>query len=323
MLQTWANGSVLRSLVITAALACLDIQTPAEAAVQAENMDFGAFWVLCTGIADTHMFPSVHNLRSRTLSNNATLLLYHLMTLREMRRAIKYGHPTRIHRMLKYWMPMFYAGGSYNYANECMETLHNLNTDWPEDTAQILLPAMLVNTTGNEDGFKECDLDVEHLNNNIKARAHGTNASPDLLKNVTPAIGELKGLTDQLFHDLGVEAVYQRHHHVQQTKDVEVLLAHFNRHHVFRKDVSTDHAPVDLLRAGLQRVAGRNGGHAKHLTRHKLRLRTRHGDTAADDDIAEVAMGLEDSDAQSSMQEDEYNLLNADIELDSVSAEFF
>jgi len=42
-------------------------------------------------------------------------------------------------------------------------------------------------------------------------------------------------------------------------------------------DRYSEHAVVDLYRHGLYRLGGTTGGHAKHLARHKLRLRTRHG----------------------------------------------
>ncbi|KAJ7325836.1 hypothetical protein DFH08DRAFT_968479 [Mycena albidolilacea] len=45
---------------------------------------------------------------------HAILLMHDLMTLREMRHAIKHGHPERMERMLKYWAPMlmFWRGKS-------------------------------------------------------------------------------------------------------------------------------------------------------------------------------------------------------------------
>jgi hypothetical protein len=48
--------------------------------------------------------------------------------------------------MIKYWTPMFYAGGGYNYANEGMELLHNLEHDWPVDIRHVLHGGMLMNT---------------------------------------------------------------------------------------------------------------------------------------------------------------------------------
>ena len=75
-----------------------------------------------------------------------------------MRDAVRQGHPEQMQRMIKYWSPMFYAGGGYNYANECMELLHNLIHDWPADTAVVLHSGMLVNSAGIPRKFKETDI---------------------------------------------------------------------------------------------------------------------------------------------------------------------
>jgi hypothetical protein len=93
-----------------------------------------------------------------TESGNAVLLMHDLMTVREIRIAIKHGHPERMQRMLKYWTPMFYAGGSYHYANESMELLHNLEHDWHKETALVLGAGMLVNNKGTSAKFKETDI---------------------------------------------------------------------------------------------------------------------------------------------------------------------
>ncbi len=276
---------ILRSLTVTAALSELhcglddvsrvtDCWTPAQ------------FSQLCESIVDKYLVPSVDALEDDgvktragdTVSGHGVRLLHDLMTLREMRDAIKKGHPTRILRMLKFWAPMFYAGGGYNYSHETMEFLHNIVHDWPSDTAEVLLAALLVNTTGRKDNFVEGDLDVEHLNNAIKARAHGPNATPKLLEKITPAIGELRQLVQQLFDDLNVEGIYQRHAHVKQDEDVVKLVTYMRSKHVFlwNRDEASSHKVPDLLRDGLLKLSGRNGGHMKHLMRHKLRLRSRH-----------------------------------------------
>ena len=86
---------------------------------------------------------------------------------------------------------MFYEGGSYNYAHECMELLHNYHHDWPQDTANVLLSGMLVNNMGEEGGFLEGDLDVEHLNERIKDCVNEPNVTPETLAKVTPALGHV------------------------------------------------------------------------------------------------------------------------------------
>jgi hypothetical protein len=187
----------------------------------------------------------------------------------------------RIKRIMKYWTPMFYAGGSYNYSNELMELLHNTLHDWPRKAVQTIFNGMLVNSTGKPDGFTETDIRVERLNDAIKENTHGTNATPAYLEKITPAIGHVQHLTEHMYQDLGVEDLNQYHASVRQHKDVEILVEHLVKNRIFEwsEDKASDHLLIDLYRNGLERVA--SGGHARHLKRHALRSRTRHN-TASD-----------------------------------------
>lgn len=140
--------TVLRALVLRAAMMILGVSD-----LKHEKLSTFMFQTLCQRIVAAFLLPSLDSLEAEgiktlpgsTQSGNAVLLMHDLMTLREMRHAIKYGHPERMERILKYWTPMFYAGGSFNYANESMELLHNLNHDWPSDISPILRGGMLIN----------------------------------------------------------------------------------------------------------------------------------------------------------------------------------
>jgi hypothetical protein len=266
-------------------MCALGITSPSTLATKTLTED--EFWSLCSKIVDNNLMPSIDRLEAdgvktlegSTVSEHAVLLMFDLMTMREMRRAIKYGHPGRVLCMLKFWTPMFYASGSYNYAHECMELLHNYHHDWPRDTANVLLSGMLVNNTGEEDGFLECDLDVEHLNERVKDRVDEPNITPETLAKVTPALGHVRYAAEQLFADMGVDAINQHHANVRQQKDIEILVGHLNKANIFRfsLDRQSEHAVIDVYRHRLYQLAGPSGSHAKHLSRHKLRLRTRHG----------------------------------------------
>lgn len=282
------NDVVLRSLTLSAATAELALPSSSSLASHPPT-DLDALTSLSKSIADK-LLSAPDDLEARgikateghTICGHAQLLFRDLMTICNMRHAIKHGHLHRIVRMLKYWSPMFYAGGSSNYANELMELLHNLEHDWPKDFAQIQLAGMLVNTSGEEDGFLEADLDVEHLNGDIKERAHGPNATPKLLEKITPAIGPCKELTARTFKAMGVQRINEHHAAVKQHKDIQILTGFMESRKVFRFDEDTlsEHAVVDLFRHGLRRLSGPQGGHAKHLERHALRFRTRHGKDA-------------------------------------------
>ncbi|KAJ7679456.1 hypothetical protein DFH06DRAFT_1078921 [Mycena polygramma] len=138
---------VLRALVLRAAMLVLHLQSPDELG---QKITGDGFMSLCTQITARFLMPSTDRLEAdgvkkvpgNTPSGHAVLLMHDLMTLREMRHAVKHGHPERMERMLKYWTPMYYAGGGYNYANELMELLHNLNHDWPADISPILRGGM-------------------------------------------------------------------------------------------------------------------------------------------------------------------------------------
>lgn len=144
---------------------------------------------------------------------------------------------------------MFYAGASYNYSNEGMELLHNVLDEWPEDAACIVLAGMVVNTSGRSNGFKEGDLDVEHLNKIIKGRAHGENASPGLLERITPALGQVRHLAEHICEDLGLDELNQRHTTVRQDKDVEILVKHLLNVDALRfaTDKPSNHTMVHLF----------------------------------------------------------------------------
>lgn len=277
--------AVLRALVMKGAMTVL--HAPSFMALKKSEMDVVGFEVLCTAIADSLVLPSpdrleedgIKMLGGHTKSGHTVLLAHDLMTMREMRHAIKHGHPTRIKRMLKYWAPMFYAGQRYNYSNEIMEFLHNTEHDWPRESVSVAFNGMLVNTTGSVAGHTEGDLRCEQLNESIKDKAHGVNATPEYLEQITPAIGVIQHLVDHVYKDLGVEEINQHHAKVRQHLDSHLILDHFINTDIFDfpEDKPSDHAVVDLYRGGCQGLSGANGGHARHLARHVKRLRTRHG----------------------------------------------
>lgn len=281
---------ILRSLVIQATLQVSKTETYTTLGTQIPT--YQQLVRLATSVVDRCLLPStdrleadgIKTLKGNTHCGNAVLLMHDLMTLREMQHAVKHGHPDRIKRMIKYWLPMFYAAGSHNYANECMELLHNITHDWPPEYAKVAFNGMLVNPSGKVDGWKPTDIRVEHLNDKIKEHAHGPNATPDVLEKISPALGHLQQLSGQLFQDIGVEAKNQKHAKVSQQKDVEIASKHLHKHKVFdfASDTPSNDTFVDLYRSGGWRLSGADGGHAKHLKRNLLRLRSRHRTDAHD-----------------------------------------
>jgi hypothetical protein len=127
---------VLRALVIKAVISQFSFLSSSQLAQKLE-MTTDTFMDICAQVVDVFILSpmdrlaadGIKKLRGNTTSGHAVLMMHDLMTMREMRHAVKHGHPERMQRMIKYWVPMFYAGGGYNYANECMELLHNLIHD--------------------------------------------------------------------------------------------------------------------------------------------------------------------------------------------------
>ncbi|KAJ7315567.1 hypothetical protein DFH08DRAFT_942843 [Mycena albidolilacea] len=209
---------VLRALVLQAAIVILRLPSPE--ALDTCNLDDKAFCKLCTHIATQFVMPSLDRLEAEGLKRlsgstqnaNAVLLMHDLMTVLEMRQSIKFGHPERMQRMLKFWTPMFYAGGRYNYANEGMELLHNLVHDWLSEVSNILCAGMFINTQG---------------------KPNGVNAALGALEKIVPAIGHIQELREQVFEDLGIDDHDHYHSKVAQHKDVRLLLRHFLSAKVF------------------------------------------------------------------------------------------
>ncbi|KAF8998376.1 hypothetical protein BDQ17DRAFT_1391746 [Cyathus striatus] len=228
----------------------------------------------------------VKTLLGGTVNGHTVLLFHDILTLREMHDAVKQGHPTRVLHIIKFWMPMFYAAGCYNYSNECMEMLHNIIHDWPTPYADIAFKGMFFNPQGWVEDFKPTDIRVEHLNDCIKERAH-------VLEKIVPAMGYVQDLTDHIFDEMGVEDLNQIHRHVSQNKDILIILQHLVVYHIFNfsLDTPSSHAVTDLLTHGLNWVAGANGGHRHHLARHTLCLRERHilADGLASDSVSQPA----------------------------------
>ncbi|KAF8223957.1 hypothetical protein L208DRAFT_1425929 [Tricholoma matsutake] len=238
---------VLRALVIKAVISQLGLLSSSQLAQKSE-MTTDTFMDVCAQVVDVFILSPMDHLEvdgikklcGNTTSGHAVLMMHDLMMMQEMRHAVRHGHPEQMQQMIKYWAPMFYAGGGYNYANECMELLHNFIHDWLKDTATILCNGMLVNTTGDPRKFKETDIWVEQFNKTIKSHTSSANARLGVLEKITPALGHVQGLTKQLFLDLGLEADDQ--HHAEDGGHAKHLSCH-----VLCFQTCHDNQPLHLL----------------------------------------------------------------------------
>lgn len=262
--------------------------------------------VYLTSSLDRLEAVGVKKVASESVVGHATLTMQLLMQLRELTMGIKMGHRGRIVRCLKYLYPIFYAGGSYNYAAEVGDLLHNIEHDWPKESVPVLVGGLVMNTSGRPDGFKDVDLGGEHYNGDIKEQAHGTNMTPQVLNQITPALGPVSVLADNLFRELGVERRQKRHAHVKATIDVHTLAKHLLKNHTldFTGDQPATTKVPDFY------VKGRDGltkkGHARHLERHLLASRTRHdasipGAVMSEDRVDEDGMVIDEDEDQTSL----------------------
>ena len=118
--------AVLHSLVMKAAMTELKIASAKE--LDSHSLAYNDFVTLCSKIVDTFVLPSIDRLEAEgiktleghTESGHAVLLMHDLMTMREMRHAIKHGHPERVKRCSSTGHLCSTSCGSYNYSNELM-----------------------------------------------------------------------------------------------------------------------------------------------------------------------------------------------------------
>lgn len=110
------------------------------------------------------------------------------------------------------------------------------------------------------------------------------------LERITPALGHVQHLTEQLISDLGIKADDQHHAEVKQHKDVQLLVDHLceSKFFDFCSDKLSDYAVIDLYRFGLCHLAGQDGGHARHLSHHILHFWTHHDNQLAQHPLVQL-----------------------------------
>jgi hypothetical protein len=215
------------------------------------------------------------------------MLAFNLMMLQEIKTAIKCGYPSHIVHVLKFWNPIFYGGGSYNYSHETMKLLYNYKHDWPQEAANTVFASMLVNLLEEEGQFKEGDMDVEHYNRKSKDHTDDPNCTPKTLEEITPAIDIIWNTSAKLYSELGIKSINLHHTHVKQQEDIIILTDHFTNSNIFKftakpdsdstvlmtkHDSESNHCVRDLFKVGQQRLSSPSGGHAIHLARHYQHL---------------------------------------------------
>ncbi|KAF9564044.1 hypothetical protein CPC08DRAFT_760432 [Agrocybe pediades] len=120
----------------------------------------------------------------------------------------------------------------------------------------IILDNWLLNPTGKPNSWVEVDLVQEHLNFWIKSfyKAHGSNASWDWLKMISPCVDVLRELARNFHGMLGADQG-TRHAEPQLAKDIESLMKYLSEHDVYKirkgRTLDDDEPPAkDVITAG-------------------------------------------------------------------------
>ncbi|QRV80148.1 hypothetical protein RhiJN_08163 [Ceratobasidium sp. AG-Ba] len=131
---------------------------------------------------------------------NSMLFIRDALLFRCFITSIKCGNTAMIELILKVWAISFRGAGRTQYATELLRFRHNLVHAWPKPLCDLVLSNMLVNMTGNQNGWKETDLLQEHMNYWIKIiyKARGSNASWKWLSEISPCITVLRELATQV-----------------------------------------------------------------------------------------------------------------------------
>ena len=115
---------ILQALVITASSVVLQCgSTEDDITRQTAAHTYTDFWSLCTSIVDRFLLPDsgyleasgVQTVAGETVSSHAVLLAHALMTMREMRHAIKHGHPGGVHDLDRARRPLEAPGRAPEY----------------------------------------------------------------------------------------------------------------------------------------------------------------------------------------------------------------
>ncbi|KAI0071978.1 hypothetical protein K474DRAFT_1605970 [Panus rudis PR-1116 ss-1] len=158
-----------------------------------------------TGTHDSNVPVHPKVTKGDMVYENAMLFMRDALVLRAFTEAIKSGASGRIVLLLKVLALAYRGAGRPKYAYETMTLINNLVHVWPKPLRDIVLNNWLVNPTGKPDSWLPVDLLQEHMNYWIKVvyKAHGSNASFEWLKTITPCIDFLRQLATQINQELG------------------------------------------------------------------------------------------------------------------------
>lgn len=120
-------------------------------------------------------------LESRDPANeNALLFIRDALSLRDYQHAIRAGDTGRIIKILQYWCIILQSTPNTNYAAELIHLVACFKKIWKKPLVDLWLRNCLVNPSGREGGWLECDLFGEYVIRENKARIKpSTNSASD------------------------------------------------------------------------------------------------------------------------------------------------
>ncbi|KAF9314205.1 hypothetical protein BGZ91_006062 [Linnemannia elongata] len=193
-------------------------------------------------------------------SRNATLFLRDMMLYMELSSAIKIGDIGRIEKALKWLTIVFHAGSTPHYAYELMHFRCCVTHVWDEQTKIAILSSMLVNKSGERNGWKPTDLYQEHHNRSIKHvhySRQGDTSFDTLRERISTNIETFDDAKDQMEKQFQAPKNKRKHAAVSADTALDDILTIFRENNILGHDISPcvqkckgTEAAKDLLFAG-------------------------------------------------------------------------
>ncbi|QRV84918.1 hypothetical protein RhiJN_12934 [Ceratobasidium sp. AG-Ba] len=189
---------------------------------------------------------------------NSILFIRDALLFRCFVTSVKCGNMAMIELILKVWATLFRGSGRSQYVSELLRLRHNLVHAWPKPLRDLILSNMLVNMTGNKNGWKEIHSSRAY---ELLDKARGPNATWKWLAEISPCISTLRELAAQV--NTSLAARNSNHHTTPNLQaDLEALTKSLVESKVHEHD-PTRHLDKtlkakDALSLGLQSLCAHN-----------------------------------------------------------------
>jgi len=198
-------------------------------------------------------------------SKNAALFIRDMLQYLEFGSAIKAGDIGRIGDSIRWITILFQAGSTKNYANELLRLHCQVFYSTDNNTKDVIMASMVVNTTGQPNRFIPCDLLQEHHNLLTKSvyNAKGSNLTWQYLSDkISTNIRVFQKISAKLHEEFKI--VHSGTHHTSDlaTADIKKIKDICTRVGIFTQDFESlqDDVPAvkDLLLAGRKNLTDGN-----------------------------------------------------------------